>query len=33
MADFNEKINQHKEFVLRDSEHDYFIRRIGTMTM
>ena len=33
MADFNEKINQHKEFVLRDSEHDYFIRRIGSMTM
>lgn len=33
MANFNEKINSHKEFVLRDSEHDYFIRRIGSMTM
>lgn len=33
MANFNEKINQHKEFVLRDSEHDYFIRRIGSITM
>lgn len=33
MANFNEKINSHKEFVLRDMEHDYFIRRIGSMTM
>ena len=33
MANFNEKINSHKEFVLRDSEHDYFIRRIGSMTL
>lgn len=33
MTNFNEKINSHKEFVLRDSEHDYFIRRIGSMTL
>ena len=33
MANFNEKINSHKEFVLRDMEHDYFIRRIGSMNM
>lgn len=33
MANFNEKINSHKEFVLRDSEHDYFIKRIGSMTL
>ena len=33
MANFNEKINSHKEFVLRDSEHDYFIRRVGSMTL
>ena len=33
MANFNDKINSHKEFVLRDMEHDYFIRRIGSMTM
>ena len=33
MANFNEKINSHKEFVLRDMEHDYFIRRIGSMTL
>lgn len=33
MANFNEKINSHKEFVLRDSEHDYFIRRIGSMNL
>lgn len=33
MANFNEKINSHKEFVLRDIEHDYFIRRIGSMNM
>ena len=31
MANFNEKINQHKEFVLRDSEHDYVLERIGSM--
>lgn len=33
MANFNEKINSHKEFVLRDREHDYFIKRIGSMTL
>lgn len=33
MSNFNEKINSHNEFVLRDSEHDYFIRRIGSMTL
>lgn len=33
MANFNEKINSHKEFVLRDSEHDYFIKRIWSMTL
>lgn len=33
MANFNEKINSHKEFVMRDSEHDYFIKRIGSMTL
>lgn len=33
MANFNEKINSHKEFVLRDSEHDYFIQRVGSMTL
>lgn len=27
------KINSHKEFILRDSEHDYFIRRIGLMAL
>ena len=33
MANFNEKINSHNEFFLRDSEHDYFIRRIGSMNL
>ena len=33
MANFNEKINSHKEFFLLDSEHDYVIKRIGSMDM
>ena len=31
MASFNEKINSHKEFVLRDTDSKYFIERIGSM--
>lgn len=31
MANFNEKINSHKEFVLRDQEYDYFVERIRSM--
>lgn len=31
MANFNEKINSHQEFVLRDQKCDYFIERIGSM--
>ena len=31
MANFNEKINSHKEFVLRDTDSKYFIERIGSM--
>lgn len=31
MANFNEKINSHLEFVLRDRKCDYFIERIGAM--
>ena len=31
MANFNEKINSHKEFVLRDIDSKYFIERIGSM--
>ena len=30
MANFNEKINQHKEFLLSDQKSDYFIERIGS---
>ena len=33
MANFNAKINSHKEFFLFDSEHDYVIKRIGSMDM
>lgn len=33
MANFNAKINSHKEFFLLDSEHDYTIKRIGSMDM
>lgn len=33
MANFNEKINSHKELVLRDREYDYSIKRIGSMTL
>ena len=33
MANFNAKINSHKEFFLLDSEHDYVIKRIGSMDM
>ena len=31
MANFNEKINSHQEFVMRDQKCDYFIERIGSM--
>ena len=31
MVNFNEKINSHKEFVLRDTDSKYFIERIGSM--
>ena len=31
MTNFNEKINSHKEFVLRDTDSKYFIERIGSM--
>lgn len=31
MTNFNEKINSHKEFVLRDTNSKYFIERIGSM--
>ena len=31
MANFNEKINSHQEFALRDQKCDYFIERIGSM--
>lgn len=31
MTNFNEKINSHKEFVLRDIDSKYFIERIGSM--
>ena len=31
MANFNEKINSHVAFVLRDSEHNYFIQRSDSM--
>lgn len=31
MANFNEKINSHKEFALRDIDSKYFIERIGSM--
>lgn len=31
MANFNEKINSHQEFVLRDQKCDYFIERLGSM--
>ena len=31
MANFNAKINSHKEFVLRDTDSKYFIERIGSM--
>lgn len=31
MANFNEKINSHKEFVLRDIDSKYFIERIRSM--
>ena len=33
MANFNAKINSHNEFFLLDSEHDYVIKRIGSMDM
>ena len=31
MTNFSEKINSHKEFVLRDTDSKYFIERIGSM--
>ena len=31
MASFNEKINSHNEFALRDTDSKYFIERIGSM--
>ena len=31
MTNFNEKINSHKEFALRDTDSKYFIERIGSM--
>ena len=31
MANFNEKINSHVAFVLRDSEHNYFIQKSDSM--
>lgn len=31
MANFNEKINSHKEFVLRDQDSKYFIERVRSM--
>lgn len=31
MTNFNEKINSHKEFALRDIDSKYFIERIGSM--
>ena len=31
MTNFNEKINSHKEFVLRDTDSKYFIERVGSM--
>lgn len=31
MANFNEKINSHQEFLLRDQKCDYFIECIGSM--
>ena len=31
MASFNEKINSHNEFVLRDIDSKYFIERIESM--
>ena len=31
MTNFNEKINSHVAFVLRDSEHNYFIQRSDSM--
>ena len=31
MTNFNEKINSHKEFILRDIDSKYFIERIGSM--
>ena len=31
ITNFNEKINSHKEFVLRDTDSKYFIERIGSM--
>ena len=33
MVSFNAKINSHKEFFLLDSEHDYVIKRIGSVDM
>lgn len=33
MANFNEKINSHKEFFLFDQDSEYFIERVGSMQM
>ena len=33
MTSFNEKINSHEEFVLRDIDSKYFIERVGSMRM